>query len=144
MYDAAMRYAGEAPPWWSSVAVNMARGPVGIGQPREQLLLGVRAVIATSYERIHRSNLVGMGVLPLTFLDGEDATSLGLDGTEAFDIQTEDEIVTRCVDVTATFPSGRQTLFQANVRLDTPWRWATTATAASSRRCCGTWPPEVR
>ena len=121
IYDAAMRYAEEGTP-----LVVLGGSQYGTGSSRDwaakgTLLLGVRAVITTSYERIHRSNLVGMGVLPLTFLEGEDATSLGLDGTEAFDIPVEDGIEPlQIIDVTATHPSGRQTLFQANVRLDTP------------------------
>ena len=87
IYDAAMRYAEEGTP-----LVVLGGSQYGTGSSRDwaakgTLLLGVRAVITTSYERIHRSNLVGMGVLPLTFLEGEDATSLGLDGTEAFDIR---------------------------------------------------------
>jgi aconitate hydratase len=86
LYDAAMRYASEGTP-----LIVLAGTEYGSGSSRDWAakgtrLLGVRAVIAQSYERIHRSNLVGMGVLPLQFLPGESATSLGLTGREAFDI----------------------------------------------------------
>ena len=83
-------------------------------------LLGVEAVLAESYERIHRSNLIGMGVLPLQFLDGESAASLGLDGREAFDIEGVDEGRADRVKVTATKEDGSATTFEALVRIDTP------------------------
>jgi aconitate hydratase len=87
-------------------------------------LLGVRAVIAESFERIHRSNLIGMGVLPLQFPDGESASSLGLDGTETFDIAgitvlSEGE-TPRTVPVTASRQGGTPVEFDARVRIDTP------------------------
>jgi aconitate hydratase len=86
IYDAAMKYKSEGVP-----LVVLAGAEYGTGSSRDwaakgTLLLGVRAVIAKSFERIHRSNLVGMGVLPLQFMDGEDATTLGLDGFETFEI----------------------------------------------------------
>ncbi|MDP6147794.1 MAG: hypothetical protein QF635_01620, partial [Candidatus Thalassarchaeaceae archaeon] len=85
------------------------------------LLLGVKAVIATSFERIHRSNLVGMGVLPLTFPDGENADSLGLDGSESFDIPSHANLEPlSSITVTATKQSGEAVEFEARVRLDTP------------------------
>jgi len=84
-------------------------------------LLGVKAVIATSFERIHRSNLVGMGVLPLTFKSGEDAESLGLDGTESFDIPVTDDVeALQELTVTANKSDGSTVEFQVDVRLDTP------------------------
>jgi len=84
-------------------------------------LLGVKAVIATSFERIHRSNLVGMGVLPLTFPAGENAESLGLDGTETYDIPASADLVPlSTISVTATKVDGTQITFDATVRLDTP------------------------
>jgi aconitate hydratase len=83
-------------------------------------LLGVRAVIAETYERIHRSNLIGMGVLPLQFRDGESAASLGLDGTEAFDITGLNNGEASQVTVTATKADGTSTTFDARVRIDTP------------------------
>ena len=87
-------------------------------------LLGVRAVIVESYERIHRSNLIGMGVLPLQFPAGETAESLGLDGTETFDITgvtaLNDGSTPRTVQVTATKEGGEKVEFDAVVRIDTP------------------------
>jgi aconitate hydratase len=84
-------------------------------------LLGVKAVIATSYERIHRSNLVMMGVLPLQFPSGEDADSLGLDGTETIDIAVDDTLSPgQDVEVTATRADGSVVGFAAVARVDTP------------------------
>ena len=84
-------------------------------------LLGVKAVIATSFERIHRSNLVGMGVLPLTFKEGESADSLGLDGTESFDIPVTDDVkALQELTVTAHKSDGSSVNFNVDVRLDTP------------------------
>ena len=83
--------------------------------------MGVKAVIATSFERIHRSNLVGMGVLPLTFPEGENADSLGLDGTESFDIPASADLVPlSSMKVKATKENGEIIEFDAVVRLDTP------------------------
>ena len=84
------------------------------------MLMGVKAVIAESYERIHRSNLVGMGVLPLQFLDGESAQSLGIDGQETFDIVglTEEIKPQQELPVTATKPDGRILRFKVLTRLD--------------------------
>ena len=83
-------------------------------------MLGIRAALVESYERIHRSNLIGMGVLPLQFLDGENAASLQLDGTESFDISGVDEGRSKTVSVTATKADGRKVQFDARVRIDTP------------------------
>jgi aconitate hydratase len=84
------------------------------------ILLGVTAVIAESFERIHRSNLVGMGVLPLEFKDGDTPGSLGLNGRETFDITgVEDGLAPRSVvEVTATAEDGSKTSFEAIARLD--------------------------
>ncbi|MDR3360487.1 MAG: aconitate hydratase, partial [Bifidobacteriaceae bacterium] len=88
------------------------------------LLLGVKAVITESFERIHRSNLIGMGVLPLQFPAGQSADSLGLDGTEVFDIQgvtaLNDGVTPKTVKVTATRADGSAVVFDAVVRIDTP------------------------
>src|SRR5262249_11839266 len=89
------------------------------------LLLGIRAVIADSYERIHRSNLVGMGILPLQFLPGQNKESVGLRGDEVFDIIGLAEILAtpgagKEVTVTARTPGGEAKTFQAVVRIDTP------------------------
>jgi aconitate hydratase len=84
-------------------------------------LLGVKAVIAESFERIHRSNLVMMGVLPLTFPEGETAVSLGLDGTETFSIAIDDHMQPRQeVAVTATKEDGTAAEFTGTARVDTP------------------------
>ena len=84
------------------------------------MLLGVKAVITRSFERIHRSNLIGMGVLPLQFKDGEDAESLGLTGTETFDIAGQTDPSAKYVKVTATADDGKVTKFEALIRIDTP------------------------
>jgi aconitate hydratase len=121
IYEASMRYQAAGTP-----LVVLAGTEYGTGSSRDwaakgTLLLGVKAVIATSFERIHRSNLVGMGVLPLTFLTGESADSLGLDGTESFNIPAHGDLEPlSTIAVTATKPSGEVTEFQAKVRLDTP------------------------
>jgi len=83
-------------------------------------LLGVRAVIAESYERIHRSNLIGMGILPLQYNDGESADSLGLTGKESFDIAGMQDGLSERIEVIATSSDGTRTLFEARVRIDTP------------------------
>jgi aconitate hydratase len=84
-------------------------------------LLGIKAVITSSFERIHRSNLVMMGVLPLVYTGGQTAESLGLDGTESYDIELTDELHPRqTVRVTATHPGGKVTEFDTSARVDTP------------------------
>ena len=83
-------------------------------------MLGVKAVIAKSYERIHRSNLIGMGVLPLQFQDGDNAESLGLTGTETFEISGHTDATAKTVTVTATPADGDPIMFAADIRIDTP------------------------
>ena len=106
--------------------VVLAGSQYGTGSSRDwaakgTYLLGVKAVIATSFERIHRSNLVGMGVLPLTFKDGQDADSLGLDGTESFDIPVTDDVqALQEISITAHKSDGSMVNFTADIRLDTP------------------------
>ena len=118
VYDAAHSYAG--------AKVVLAGSQYGTGSSRDwaakgTYLLGVEAVIATSFERIHRSNLVGMGVLPLTFVNGDTHESLGLDGTESYSIPVSNDVQPlQMVTVTAAHPSGEELTFQAQVRLDTP------------------------
>ena len=84
----------------------------------------MRAVIATSFERIHRANLIGMGVLPLEFPDGQDADALGLTGEETFDITgvtaLDEGTIPSTVTVTARGADGTTTTFEARVRIDTP------------------------
>ncbi len=125
IYDAAMNYHADRTP-----LIVLAGKDYGMGSSRDwaakgTLLLGVKAVIAESFERIHRSNLVGMGVLPLCFLEGQSAKGLGLDGTETFDlllpINSEGLLEPRCeVPVVATRTSGEQVKFTARCRIDTP------------------------
>jgi aconitate hydratase len=124
IYDAARSYAAAGIP-----LVILAGKEYGTGSSRDwaakgTALLGVRAVIAESYERIHRSNLIGMGVLPLQFPAGDSAASLGLDGTETFDIAGTTVLnegrTPRTVTVTATRSDGSSIEFGAVVRIDTP------------------------
>ena len=84
------------------------------------MLLGVRAVIAESYERIHRSNLIGMGVLPLQFPDGQSADSLGLSGTETFTIEGVSALTSGATPATVAVSTDTGTRFDAVVRIDTP------------------------
>jgi aconitate hydratase len=120
IYDAAMRYKREGVP-----LVILAGKEYGSGSSRDwaakgTMLLGVRAVIAESYERIHRSNLVGMGVLPLQFHEGDTVQSLGLTGREVFDIEGLEGGAAGTVTVKARDEHGRETRFIARVRIDTP------------------------
>ena len=118
VYEAAMN--SDAP------MVVLAGSQYGTGSSRDwaakgTYLLGVKAVIATSFERIHRSNLVGMGVLPLTFIEGESHETLGLDGTEMFSIPVNDDVQPlQSLTVTAIHPNGSTKQFDVSVRLDTP------------------------
>jgi aconitate hydratase len=106
--------------------VVLAGKDYGMGSSRDwaakgTYLLGVRAVIAESFERIHRSNLVGMGVLPLVYKDGDTAEKLGLTGEETFDIAVADDVKPRqLIRVTATKPDGSKVEFDAVCRIDTP------------------------
>jgi aconitate hydratase len=121
IFDASVHYRAEDTP-----LVVLAGKDYGMGSSRDwaakgTLLLGVRAVIAESFERIHRSNLVGMGVMPLVFPEGESAESLGLDGSERFDVLLPDPIRPRCtVPVVARKESGEEIRFDALCRIDTP------------------------
>ena len=124
IYDAAQSYAAAGIP-----LVVLSGKEYGSGSSRDwaakgTALLGVRAVIAESYERIHRSNLIGMGVLPLQYPVGQDATSLGLDGTEVFSISgvtaLNEGITPRTVSVRAEKSDGSAVEFEAVLRIDTP------------------------
>ena len=121
VYEASLHYRAEGVP-----LVVLAGKDYGMGSSRDWAAkgtfeLGVRAVITDSFERIHRSNLVMMGVLPLTFPAGENAASLGLDGTETFTIAVDDDLVPRQeIPVTATKPDGSVVKFDALARVDTP------------------------
>ncbi len=120
IYDASVRYQSAGVPLLVLAGKEYGSGSSRDWAAKGTLLLGVRAVIAESYERIHRSNLVGMGVLPLQFREGESAASLGLSGHEVFDIAgLSDDIRPRSqVTVTAVAPDGAKRSFQATARLD--------------------------
>ena len=121
IFDASMMYQKSGTP-----LVVIAGSQYGTGSSRDwaakgTMLLGVKAVIAASFERIHRSNLVGMGVLPLTFKPGDSPATLGLDGTERFDIPSSDNLVPlSSMKITAHKEDGSSVEFDAIVRLDTP------------------------
>lgn len=122
IYDASILYQASKTP-----LIILAGAEYGTGSSRDwaakgTLQLGIRAVIAVSYERIHRSNLVGMGVLPLQFLEGQSAASLALAGDETFDIPSlGDDLQPRSrIEVVATKPDGTKKTFEALVRIDTP------------------------
>ncbi|WP_018139412.1 MULTISPECIES: aconitate hydratase AcnA [unclassified Thioalkalivibrio] len=120
IYDAAMQYKEQDTP-----LIVIAGQEYGTGSSRDwaakgTLLLGVKAVIVESFERIHRSNLVGMGVLPLQFLAGDNAASLGLTGRETFSITGVNNGEAREATVTAVADDGERTTFNVRVRLDTP------------------------
>lgn len=122
IYDAAMRYREEGVPLLLIAGREYESGSSRGWAAKGPMLLGVRAVIAESYERIHRSNLIGMGTLPLQFLDDENAAALGLDGREAYDIAVPAPGAEE-VGVTATQASGETRSFRATVRIDTPKEW---------------------
>ena len=124
IFDAATRYRSEGTP-----LVVLAGKEYGTGSSRDwaakgTLLLGVRAVLAESFERIHRSNLVGMGVLPLQFPSGESAETLGLTGNETFSISglaaLGDGDLPKDLPVTARRDDGSTVRLRARVRIDTP------------------------
>ncbi|MBM75951.1 MAG: aconitate hydratase AcnA [Proteobacteria bacterium] len=122
IFDASEKYKASNTP-----LVVLAGTQYGTGSSRDwaakgTLLLGVKAVIAKSFERIHRSNLVGMGVLPLCFQEGEGADELGFDGSESFSILSLDDNVSalQSIEVMAKHPNGTVTTFKTTVRLDTP------------------------
>jgi aconitate hydratase len=124
IFDAAMKYKAEGIP-----LVVLAGKEYGSGSSRDwaakgPYLRGIRAVIAESYERIHRSNLVGMGILPLQFVPGESADSLGLSGEEVYDFEGLPALLAnfapgKRIAVQAKGPAGSRT-FHAIVRIDTP------------------------
>ncbi|MBX3458995.1 MAG: aconitate hydratase AcnA [Planctomycetes bacterium] len=119
VFDASVNYRNAGIP-----LVVLAGKDYGMGSSRDwaakgTLLLGVKAVLAESFERIHRSNLIGMGVLPLTYLPGEDAKSLGLKGDEVFDIEVNDNVTPRQkLNVRATDKDGRSKTFQVTCALN--------------------------
>lgn len=123
IYDASVDYLNDKTPLIIIAGVEYGSGSSRDWAAKGTALLGVKAVIAESYERIHRSNLVGMGVLPLQFNNNENAEKLGLDGSETFDIKGVEELnngkIPQNVEVIATGKNGTKT-FTAKVRIDTP------------------------
>jgi aconitate hydratase len=120
IFDAAMKYKAANTP-----LVILAGKEYGTGSSRDwaakgTMLLGVKAVIAESFERIHRSNLIGMGVLPLQFKDGQNAQSLGLNGKESFEIVGLNRGAAKTVKVIAKTDAGKSIEFEARLRIDTP------------------------
>ena len=122
IFDAAERYAAENVPLVALVGKEYGSGSSRDWAAKGTLLLGIRAVIAESFERIHRSNLVGMGVLPLEYVDGQSAASLGLDGRERFTIRGIAGGVAphQRLTVEATADDGRLTEFEVLARVDSP------------------------
>ena len=122
IYDVCMKHQADGTP-----LVVLAGKEYGTGSSRDwaakgTILLGIKAVISESFERIHRANLVGMGVLPLNFVNGESAVSLGLDGSESFDFAGLKAGATE-LDVTATKSDSTKKTFKAKVRINTPKEW---------------------
>jgi aconitate hydratase len=122
IYDAGMRYQAEGTPLLVLAGTEYGSGSSRDWAAKGTMLLGVRAVIAQSFERIHRSNLVFMGVLPLQFREGEGAAALGLTGRESFELTgISDGLAPRAeLQVRATAPDGATTTFLTTVRIDTP------------------------
>jgi aconitate hydratase len=120
IYDAAMQYKGEGVPLLVIAGKEYGSGSSRDWAAKGTLLLGVTAVIAESFERIHRSNLIGMGVLPLQYLAGESAASLGIAGTETFEITGIAGGIEpgKRVRVLARSASGEETWFDAVLRVD--------------------------
>jgi aconitate hydratase len=120
IFDASKKYRAEGTP-----LIVIAGSEYGTGSSRDwaakgTILLGVKAVITKSFERIHRSNLIGMGVLPLQFLDGQDANTIGLTGKETYAISGQTDANAKTIQVTATSEAGDTIEFEALVRIDTP------------------------
>jgi aconitate hydratase len=121
IYEASRRWQERGVPTVVLAGVDYGMGSSRDWAAKGTYLLGVRVVIAESYERIHRSNLVGMGVLPLQYLPGQTAASLGLDGTEVFDVAIDDAVTPKqTLSVVARKADGREVRFEAVARLDTP------------------------
>src|SRR5438046_5980930 len=122
IFDAAMKYRSEGVPLLILAGKEYGSGSSRDWAAKGPMLLGIRAVIAESYERIHRSNLVGMGVLPLQFVSGENAASLGLSGEEIYDIEGLAKLLAggmtgdRSVTVHARSEGGKERVFRATVR----------------------------
>ena len=122
IYDASMKYQAAGTPLMIIAGKEYGSGSSRDWAAKGVALLGVRAVIAESFERIHRSNLVGMGVLPLEFVDGANKESLGLTGLEEISVTGVKEAVfgNKIATVTATAADGTSKTFNVKVRIDTP------------------------
>jgi len=123
IYDAAEKYRGEGVPLLILAGKEYGSGSSRDWAAKGTLLLGIRAVIAESFERIHRSNLVQMGVLPLQFLEGQNRESLGLTGEERFRLTGVRQALASAeshVRVAATQPDGKEIEFAVKARIDTP------------------------
>jgi aconitate hydratase A / 2-methylisocitrate dehydratase len=121
VYEASLKYQADGTPLIVLAGVDYGMGSSRDWAAKGAYLLGIKAVIAVSFERIHRSNLIGMGVLPLQFREGESREALELDGTEIFDIQLDDNLKPRqAVEVTARKADGGETRFTTVCRIDTP------------------------
>jgi aconitate hydratase len=122
VYDASMQYQDAGTPLMVIAGKEYGTGSSRDWAAKGTNLLGIKAVISESFERIHRSNLVGMGVLPLCFVNGESADSLGLTGKETYDIE-DLETGVKEVTIVATPEEGDAITFTAQVRVDTPMEW---------------------
>jgi aconitate hydratase len=126
IFDASVRYRASNTPLVVLAGLEYGSGSSRDWAAKGPMLLGVRAVIARSFERIHRSNLVGMGVLPLEFPAGQSAESMGLDGSETIAVHglealyASGKIAGQALEVSAAHPSGRKQSFRASLRIDTP------------------------
>ena len=121
IFEASQSYRAAGTPTIVIAGIDYGMGSSRDWAAKGPFLLGVKAVIAESYERIHRSNLVGMGILPLEFMPGDRAASLGLDGSETYDIDVDDSVRPRQqLTVTARREDGSETSFHALARIDTP------------------------
>jgi aconitate hydratase len=125
IYDAAVQYRGEGTPVMVIAGKEYGSGSSRDWAAKGPLLLGVRAVIAESFERIHRSNLVGMGILPLQFLADQNPETVGITGEESYDIVGLDAALVnfapgKTVEVKATAADGSVKTFKATLRIDTP------------------------
>jgi aconitate hydratase len=121
IYEASLDYKEAGIPLVVLAGIDYGMGSSRDWAAKGTFQLGIKAVIASSYERIHRSNLVMMGVLPLTFPENENADTLGLDGTETFDIDIDDDLQPRQpVQVRATAADGSVVEFTAQCRADSP------------------------
>jgi aconitate hydratase len=118
IYDAALKYQADRTPLLVIAGKEYGSGSSRDWAAKGTILLGVKLVIAESFERIHRSNLLGMGVLPLQFKDGESAESLGLTGEEIYSVQSVDQ-PGQGLTVTAVTKNGAQKRFEVQARLDT-------------------------